>query len=172
MADWNKMAENYKNKYKDFAPEGRYAAKIDSIEVHEVGSNGSIAQDFKFMDGEVYAFPKATHWLSFKNDDWRMWHNKCLFELLGLSEDIAKKTVESCEKGSKDATVKAYAAAYEKLATKHPEVNIDVWQEGKYARAEFADSSVRMSSKDDDKKSNPLEGSEEIVIEEDELPFD
>ena len=168
MTDWNSMAEEYKPKYKEYAKNGTYKVKLDEVEIHEVGQNGSIAQDFKFQDSEQYKFPKATHWLSFKNDKWRMWHNKCLFQLLGLSEDVAKKTVDSCEKGSKEDTVKAYSAAYAKLASKHPEVEIEVYPDGKWSRSDFTDGSVRMG-KTEKKQSDPLDGAEPLEM--DDFPF-
>lgn len=146
--NWDELENQYGSKYKDYAPEGEHEAVISEIKIHEVGQKGSIAQDFIFSDSDKYAFPKVTHWLSFKNDGWRKHHNKCLMVLLGATEDQAKKAVDACEsKEGKDNIVKAYADTYKRLASKHPKVVIDVWQDGKYKVAEFVDSQVRMSHK-------------------------
>ena len=146
--DWNNLNTQYQPKYKEYAPAGTHKVKVAEVYIHEVGTKGSIAQDFKFEDSDEFAFPKATHWLSFKEgkDNWRQYHNKCLMVLLGASEDAAKKAVEMCEsKGDKENIVKAYIDAYKRLAAKKPSVEIEVWQDGKYKVAEFTDGSVRMS---------------------------
>lgn len=175
--DWGKL-ESELGGFKDYAPAGLYKAKLDSVEIHEVGSNGSVAQDFKFADNENYAFPKATHWLSFKNEGWRQLHNMKLMVVLGASEENAKKAVEACEsKGDKENIIKAYQQAYERLAKKSPEVEIEVWQDGKYSRSDFTNGSVRMSRPGDDKpqkddSTDILSGAEDVTAEENvDLPF-
>lgn len=154
QTDWDALGEQYANKYKDYAKPGTYKVRISEVKIHEVGTNGAIAQDFIFAETDVQ-YPKATHWLTFKSgkDGWRKYHNKMLMMLLGASEEGAEKNIDACEaKTNKDAIVKAYQDAYKRLAAKNPEVEIDVWQEGKYGRAEFADSTVRMSRPDEDRK--------------------
>lgn len=144
--DWNSINEQFTPKYKDYAPAGTHTVRLAEVEIHEVGTKGSIAQDFKFEDDDQYAYPKATHWLSFKNDSWRQYHNKSLMVVLGVSEEQAKKAVEVCEsKSGKEEIVKAYIDAYKRIAAKHPKVEIEVWQDGKYKVAEFTDGSVRMN---------------------------
>ena len=99
--------------------------------------------------------------------------------VLGASKDAAQKAVDMCEgKSGKDAIVKAYEQTFNKLVSKKPEVEIEVYTErnqsnGKdYARAEFTDRSVNMNngSKKEDKapEESPLEGAEEIDLD---LPF-
>lgn len=168
--DWDKLAKDNERKYKDYAPAGRYTVKIGSVEHCEVGTNGSIAQKFKPLDDENYAYPKLTHWLSFKNEDWRKWHNKELMVILGASEENARKAVDVCEgKGDKEKIKEAYQQTYERLLQKAPSVEIEVWSDGQYSRGDFTDGRVRMSHQDDKPYEAPLVGAEEVS--EDDLPF-
>ena len=176
--NWGEAEEKAGGQFKDYAPSGVYKVKVVSVDHHEAGKNGSIAQDFKFAEDENYQYPKVTHWLSFKNDNWRFIHNRSLMMLFGISKDDAQKAVEICEsKGNKDAIVKTYQQTYEKLLKKQPEVEIEVWPDGKYSRADFTSNSVRMSHPDDEpyKKSDDImDGAEEVSLETDEmgeLPF-
>ena len=135
--------------FKDYAPAGFYKVKVIGINIHEVGTNGSIAQEFEFAESDDYQYPNATHWLSFKNDNWRFIHNRSLMILLGATKEDAQKAIESCEsKGSKENIAKAYQQTYERLLKKKPEVEIEVWQQGKYSRADF-NNSVRLNRPDD-----------------------
>lgn len=172
--DWEVARQMAGNNFKDYAPSGVYTVKVEGIVIHEVGTNGSVAQDFKFAETDQYQFPKATHWLSFKNDNWRVWHNKCLMELLGASEDAAKKAVETAEdKSSKEDKIKAYTAIYERLLAKKPEVEIEVWQDGKYGRADFTNTAVRMSRPEQQPQQTEvadLGGAQEVSLDID-LPF-
>ena len=152
--DWRVLEEEMKGGFKDYAEDGVYKVKCDSIEVKEVGKNGSIIMKFGFEEGDV-KYPTADHWLSFKNEKWRKWHNRCLMVVLGASAENAEKTVDVCEgKGDKDSIVKAYESTYKKLLAKKPEVEIEVFTEGKYARAEFTDRSVAMPHDDKETKAS------------------
>lgn len=151
MTDWKALAEEQGPKFKPYAADGKYTAKVADVEFREVGTNGSVAAEFKFEETDDYQFPKATHWLSFKNDNWRKWHFKCLLETLGVATANAEKAIDACEsKTEKDAKVKAYEQTFEKAANRHQEVDIEVFTElnesnGKeYARAEFLDQNVAM----------------------------
>ena len=174
--DWgnikNEMGGN--SNYKVYAPVGKYKAKCIGVEFKEVGTNGSIIQKFEFEDGE-YKYPTADHWLSFKNDHWRLWHNKCLMVVLGASEENAKKAVEVCEsKNKKEDIVKSYEQAYSKLLSKKPEVEIEVYSDGKYSKTEFMDGRVAMphenvEQKDDDVAPTDIPDDDEITM--DDIPF-
>lgn len=165
--DWNNIQSEMGGDYKSYAPDGNYKTKCIGVELKEVGNNGSIVQKFQFEDGE-YAYPTADHWLSFKNDSWRVWHNKCLMVVLGASEENARKAVEVCEgKEKKEDIVKAYQQAYDKLLAKKPEVEIEVYTDGKYSKTEFADGQVAMPH-----DSKPAESSESVVEDEDEFTLD
>lgn len=149
--NWDDIEKNAGGDFKDYAPDGKYEAKLDSVDVREVGTNGSIAVEFILAEDDRYQYPKITHWLSFKNDNWRRWHFKQIFAVLGLTDEQAKKTIEVCEdKGDKDAIVKAYESAFKKVAQKHPSIELDVFTEHNdandkdYARGEFRDSRVAM----------------------------
>lgn len=173
--NWGEAEEKAGNQYKDYAPSGVHKVKVAGVNHHEVGTNGSIAQDFEFLEDDNYQYPKVTHWLSFNNDNWRFIHNRQLMMLFGASKENAQKAIEVCEgKGNKDAIVKAYQQTYERLLKKQPEVEIEVWPDGKYSRADFTNSSVRMSHPDDEpyeKKSDVISEGEEITIDQDDLPF-
>ena len=170
--NWDELASNYNN-FKDYAPAGVHKAKVASVE-NRSASTGTVWQEFKFEDSDKYAFPKVSHPLSNKNANWRAWHWKCLFELLGATEENAKKAVESCEgKGNFDQICEAYQNAMNRLVAKHPEVEIEVWADGQYSRADFNDR-VRMSRPDDEPRqskstSDPLEGA--VEINDSDVPF-
>lgn len=178
MLDWDKIQEESGSKFKAYYADGKYKAKCDDVEIKEVGDKGSVIMKFHFAETDEAQFPTADHWLSFKNDSWRAWHNKCLMVVLGASEDNAKKAVEICEgKSSKEDKVKAYEQTYKKLLAKKPEVEIEVFTENNYARAEFTDRSVAMPHDNEPQKEapkddiidNPIEGAEEINL--DDMPF-
>lgn len=143
--DWDKLEQDNKSTtYTEYAKPGIHKVKVDRMELRTV-STGSIAQEF-FFEEDSYKYPKVTHWLSFKNDAWRVWHNKQILELFGVASDSAKKLIENAEsKGDKEAVAKAYQAMYDKVINgKQPEVEIEVWADGKYNRADF-NAYVRMA---------------------------
>lgn len=165
--NWENLENDY-NKFKNYASEGTYTVKCDGVEIKEVGANGSVVMKFHFEDTDVQ-YPTADHWLSFKNDNWRQWHNRCLMIVLGASEDAAKKAVETCEgKDDKEAITKAYEMMYKKLLAKKPTVKIDVFQDGKYTRADFNDRSVAMPRDNEQpkKSADPMDGAEDFTDEE------
>lgn len=182
VINWDDVQEKAGGNFKNFYEDGDYTVKCDGVEIKEVGTNGSIIMKFHFEEGKDGQYPTADHWLTFKEgkDNWRQWHNKCLMQVLGASEDAAKKGVEMAEsKEGKENVVKGYEACYKKLLTKKPEVKIEVYTEvnpnsGKeYARAEFKDRSVNMNngSKKEDKKPTETIVEEGEEIELDSLPF-
>ena len=147
--DWKKVEEDAGSKYKNYAKPGIYKVKCVDIDIREVGTNGSVAQDFIFEEDDQYQYPKATHWLSFKNDSWRQWHNRQLMIVLGSSESTAEKAIDKIESlGDKEKIMKGYETAYKSLLKKKPEVEIEVFPDGKYSRAEFTDDRVAMPHDD------------------------
>lgn len=159
--DWNSVQENAGGNFKNFYEDGDYTVKCDGVEFKEVGTNGSIAMKFHFEEGENGKYPTADHWLSFKNESWRQWHNKCLMVMFGATDEAAKKAVEMAEsKSGKENIIKGYEACYKKLLAKKPEVKIEVYtttnpSNGKqYAAAEFKDRSVAMPHGDDNKQAD------------------
>lgn len=176
--DWDALESEMGGNFKNFADDGVHKAKCNSIEIKEVGTNGSVIMKFGFEETDDVQYPTADHWLSFKNDKWRQWHNKCLMVVLGATEDGARKAVEMAEsKSGKDNIVKGYEACYKKLLAKKPEVDIEVYTENNYACAEFKDRTVAMPHGNElakeEKEDSPLAGAEDASgeIEMNDLPF-
>ena len=173
--DWDKIQEESGSKFKAYFADGKYTAKCDDVEIKDVGTNGSTIMKFHFEETPEAQYPTADHWLSWKNDSWRAWHNKCLMVVLGASEENARKAVDICEsKNDKANKIKAYEQTYKKLLAKKPEVEIEVYTENTYARAEFTDRTVAMPhddepQKEEPKDSSPIAGAEEIEMTD--LPF-
>ena len=178
MINWDKIEEDYSPKFKEYFADGDYTAKCNDVEFKEVGTKGSIIAKFSFKEEDKGKFPTADHWCTFKEgkDGWRQHHMKCLMVVLGASEENARKAVEMCEsKEGKENIVKAYESAFKKLLAKSPSVDIEVYTEGKYARAEFKDRSVAMphdSEKQEESKSESIiEQGEPVDLSDAELPF-
>lgn len=178
--DWSNVQDKAGGNFKSYYADGDYKVKCDGVEIKEAGQNGNYVMKFHFEEDEKGQFPTADHWITFKEgkDAWRQWHNKCLIVVLGATDDAAKKAVEMAEsKSGKDNIVKAYEQVYKKLLAKKPEVEIEVYTENKYARAEFKDRTVAMPHDSESAKENynddPLAGSEDASeeIELDSLPF-
>lgn len=174
--NWDDVQEKAGGSFKNYYADGKYKAKCDGVEIKEVGNNGSVIMKFHFEETDEAQYPTADHWLSFKNDSWRQWHNKCLMVVLGATEDAARKAVEMAEsKAGKDNIIKGYEACYKKLLAKKPEVDIEVYTENTYARAEFLDRSVAMPHGDEapkeSKSDDPIAGAEEVDLSEADLPF-
>ena len=173
--NWDEIEKSAGGEFKDYAPAGVYKVKVESVEIHEIPT-GSVAQDFKFAEDD-YKYPKTTHWLSFKNDNWRCLHQRNLMMVLGATKEAAQKAVEICEsKGGKEAIISAYQQTYDKLLKKKPEVEIEVWKdEGeKYSESDFTHGSVRMNKPGEAKKDSGqliLDQAEPVEMESDELPF-
>ena len=175
--DWDDVQKNAGGNFKNYYADGKYTAKCDGVEIKEVGQNGSVIMKFHFEETDEAQYPTADHWLSFKNDAWRQWHNKCLMQVLGATEENAKKGVEMAEsKSGKENIIKGYEACYKKLLAKKPEVEIEVFTENNYARAEFTDRTVAMPHDDEgqpkptsEDSSSLSEDSEEVDLSE--VPF-
>lgn len=170
--DWDNIESEMGGKYKDYAKNGTYTVKCIGVEIKEVGSNGSVVEKFQFEETNKEKFPTADHWISRKNDNFRAYHQKNLLVALGASEANARLAVEKAEAKDFDYAVKAYETAFTALLKKKPEVEIEVFQDGKYSRAEFTDRSVAMPHGDSDKgasASETLDDGEEIDLSD--IPF-
>lgn len=173
--DWDSVQESAGGNYKNYADDGNYTVKCTGVEIKEVGQNGSVIMKFEFEETDVQ-FPTADHWLTFKEgkESFRQWHSKCLMVVLGASEDAARKAVEMCEsKNGKENIMKAYEQTFNKLTSKKPEVDIEVYTEGDYARAEFKDRSVAFSRNSNTQAKKTDEGilSQGEEVELNDLPF-
>lgn len=157
--DWNTNEEQYKGNFKSYAQDGKYTAKVTSVELKEVGSKGSVVAKFSFQDAEEVQFPTADVFVITSKEGWNMHLNKELFILLGASEENAKRAAETCILGkNKDAQIKALTQVYGKALAKKPEVKIEVYsEEGKdgkfYARADFDTNKVPRSRRSTDPNS-------------------
>ena len=174
--DWAKVEEDAGSKYKNYAKPAIYKVKCVDIEIKEVGSNGAVAQEFIFAEDDQHKYPKATHWLSFKNDSWRQWHNRQLMVVLGSSESTAEKAIDKIEAlGDKEKIMKGYETAYKSLLKKKPEVEIEVFPDGKYSRSEFTDDRVAMPHDDANQSTVDDEITPEDIPEDEidlsEIPF-
>jgi len=172
--NWDEVQEKAGGN-KNYYADGDYTVKCDGVEIKEVGQNGSVIMKFHFEETKEGQYPTADHWLSFKNDAWRQWHNKCLMVVLGASDENAKKAVEMAEgKSGKENIIKGYETCYKKLLAKKPEVKIEVYTDEKgYARAEFKDRNVAMphdnAPQKENKEDDMVEQGEEIDLSD--IPF-
>ena len=165
--DWDDIESKYGGTH--YATEGNYTVKCVDVEIKKVGSNGSIIQKFMFEDNGGIKFPTADHWLGKNNDAFRMHHQKALLVLLGASEANARLAVEKAEAKDLDYAAKAYETAFKALLKKNPEVEIEVYSDGEYYKAEFADRSVAMPHDNVKKANDNAEGEEEIDLSD--IPF-
>lgn len=180
---WEEIEKQDFAQVKSYVESGKFTTTLDKVQAKDATSTGSVPVEFFFKDVEAGSLPKATHWFSVKNVDWRAWHFRKLMELLGSSEADAKKAVSTCEDQSTDEKkVDLYVQAFNRLAQKNTKVEVEVWQEqasnGKfYGRADFTDRSVRMSYPEDAKIANDVPdagadlGAEDAVIDLGEIPF-
>ena len=61
--DWKQVEENNGSKFKNYAKPGIYKVKCIDVDIREVGSNGSVAQEFIFEedDERQYLYPEEFH---------------------------------------------------------------------------------------------------------------
>lgn len=167
--DWNSIDEEFGGDFLPYAEPGVYKVKLCDVEVKPVGAKGNNIVKFIFEEGDV-KYPSADHWMSKDKTNWRIKHMKDLLTVLSGNEENAKKVCEMAEsKNDFDYAAKAYEKAFSTLAKKKPEVEIEVFPDGKYSRAEFTDRRVAMKRDD-----NPLAGAEQLTIEQQDdlvLPF-
>ena len=149
--DWNALAQQYgfgRGAYGN-APEGTYKAVVNGARVGTPSAKGSYPLDFTFADDNdaQVSYPRARYWLSFKNENWRKWQNRCLMMTLGATKAQAQQAVDVVEaKGGAEAIAKAYGETYAKLVAKNPTAAIKVYQNGKYINTTFLGDSVDNST--------------------------
>lgn len=160
--NWDAIEEEYgANDFKQYAPTGKYDVKLGEVEFKQAGSKGNYVVKFKFDESDDYKFPTADHWLVKDKQNWRIKHMKDLMMVLGCTEENAKKACEIAEsKDSFDYAVQGYEKAFTALAKKKPSVEIEIYPDGKYSRAEFTDRRVAMKRDD-----SPLTGAEEVTLD-------
>lgn len=170
--NWDAIDEEFGNSdYKQYAPTGTYEVAFSGVDFKQAGSKGNYVIKFGFEENDKYKFPTADHWLVKDKQNWRIKHMKDLMVVLGASEEDAKKVCELAEaKDSFDYAVRCYEKAFSTRAQKKPMVEIEVYPDGKYSRAEFTDRRVAM--KRDEQKVSDAIGGEVIPTADDlDLPF-
>lgn len=183
VIDWDKVEEENKSQYKEYAPEGNYTTKVKKVELVQSGVKKTPGLQFTFEDTDDYAFPRfgATHWLSFNKDNWRIHHFKELFIVLGLTEKQARDSVQQCEdKEEQSKIVEEYERLFKKaVKEKSGEIEVVVFKrtpDAQYNDCDFADNNVRMNRPEKknkmEKVSDILEvGEEADDIDKSEIPF-
>lgn len=179
--NWEELEKSVSN-FSPIAEVGFHKAKVETIDVRE-SKNGTYWMDFIFADDGT-KFPKISHPISFKNNSWRMVHFKRILVEFGISEEKAKAAIEACEgKKGNDSIVAAYHAAFDRATAKHPEVEIDVFEDDKinpnngrpYMQADFKNPAISFGR--NNKKPAQTSGetildqAEEISGEDLSLPF-
>lgn len=123
--DWDAIEkEANEKKFKDYAENGEYEAKVKSVDVKDYGSGWF---EFQFEEDEV-KYPKLS--VAFFNDDkknYRAHYYKEVMKLLGASEENARKAVDVCEsKSERSSVLKTYGESFSRLISKHPKIKIEV----------------------------------------------
>lgn len=179
--DWDAVEQETGKKYKDYAPEGKYTTKLESVEVKQAGNKGNYVAELTFAETDSLKFPKASYWLSKEKKNWRIHTMKELLTVLSGKEENAKKACEMAEsKDSFDYAVQGYEKALKTLASKHVSVEIEVYFNDRYSSkgtpmndATLAD--PRANNKRTKKKEDPMAGAEEIGLSQedsfDSIPF-
>lgn len=184
--NWDSIRENAGGNFLPYANEGIHKVKIGNIDLRETkNAQGETSYwlDLIPEDTEV-KYPKLSHPISFKNQNWRCWHYMNMLKELGISEEKAKAAVEQAEaKKGNENIVAAYHAMFARAVAKHPEIEIEVFEDDKtnpntgrpYMRADFKNSSLAFGrqSKATPKQGSVLEEGEEVNLEQDglEIPF-
>ena len=170
--DWNKLEEEYKSDFKPYVEDGKYTVVLDSV-TQKTTSGGSIVFEFNFQEDENCQYPKISRFL-FKDEkkNFRMLHYRNIMMVLGAKKEAAQKAVETCEsKANREAIADTYTQTFNRLAQKHPKVELVVTTEtnnGKdYAHGEFADKTVRFSN-----SSNIKQKPADELPSDDEIPLD
>lgn len=183
--DWDAVEKETAKQYKDYAPEGKFTTKLESVEVKQAGTKGNYVAELTFAETDEYKFPKASYWLSKDKANWRIHSMKELLSVLSGSEENAKKVCEMAEsKGSYDYAVQGYEKGLMALAKKGVKVEIEVFFNDRYSSkgtpmndATLAD--PRVNNKGGKKKAetaaDPMAGAEEVDLSQDsnfgEIPF-
>lgn len=127
--DWSEVDKEMGGnaQFKDYAPDGEHAVKLDHVEIRDKENWKSPAVQFFWQEG-TYKYPASTtHWLSIPKPNYRCGHNRNILMALGFDEAKAKQLIEQAEQ-DQDRTklVKAYEALYKRVAERHPAVEIIV----------------------------------------------
>lgn len=184
--NWDSIESENKKEFKDYAANGTYTVALDSVTLKTFDNGGQVFE-FAFEETDTTKYP--LYQKSFFKDEsknFRCYHYRNIMMVLGASKENAQKAVETCEgKANREAIADAYTQMFNRLAQKHPKVEIEVRDKvdrdgnpkvspkGKtYQESELKDPSVYFPSKSKNTKSAdvlPLEG--EITDDDLEVPF-
>lgn len=132
MANWDEIDNEYGNgNFKDYAPNGTHTAKLEKASVIDKENWKSPAVEFTFLEDDAYKYPKSPrHFLSMAKPAWRMHHMRDILMALGMPKETAQKAIETVDDPTnppeRAKMVKGYQAVFDKIAQKHPEVEIIV----------------------------------------------
>lgn len=180
--NWNEIEQNAGGNFKSYAPNGQYKVKLAKAEVKDNPNWKSPMVVFEWTEDDQYTYPKSTaHALSLGNANWRRFHHRNLLMEFGIAKDAAQKAIEVAEKDeNRDVIVKAYQSMYDRIAQRHPEVEIVVRDQIKngvvqrsdkgtaYSEVDFVNPQVATGQRNDNP--NPLDG-ETVELDEEEMPF-
>lgn len=174
--DWDNINSQYEKKYKDYAPEGDYTTKLESVEM-VTAKTGNTGIRFNLKETDDYKFPKyGATFYNTKNESFRQHHMKEIFVVLGMTEEQARKSVEACE--GKTNVMEAYQKLITNFLPRQKEFDVSVFKEkagDKYTTWDFKSSSVRMSHRASSTPTAPADdvfsGGETVEISDDDFPF-
>ena len=173
--NWEELAQQFSfgSHAYDYADEGSYKAVINGVRMGAANQNGTYPFDFTFADDndKQVSFPRARYYLSFKNDNWRKWQNRCLMMALGATKEQAQQAVGNAEdKGTPEAIAKMYSELYTKLASKKPVVAIKVFMNDKYKNTTLVGDAIDNSTSSKNKPTKTEETKvEEMVAQSEEV---
>lgn len=180
--NWDEVNSQYSGNFKPFVEDGKFTVKLEKVELGKVTPTGSYPLNFLFQEEKEVQFPKLTEWISFKQgkDNWRYHRMSQLMQFFKKSETDAHNGVEFAEsKGSNEGIAKGYLDCFNRIASLHPEVQIEVSTEvtngKKYARSDWADKTIRMGSSN--KATTQVtgavlnQGETATVVSSDDVPF-
>lgn len=182
--DWAAAEQAAKGNFTPYAEPGFYKAKVAKVDAR-VSKNAQGGEtywlEFNFEEGDV-KFPKLSHPISFKNQNWRVWHFMTMLKEFGISEDKAKQAIQNAEnKGKEDSIVSAYVDMFER-ASKKNEIEIEVFEDTKlnpntgkpYTRVDFKNKQLAFGRErtTTSTQSSILDGAEELEGNDlEEIPF-
>lgn len=180
--NWDEVNSQYSGNFKPFVEDGIFKVKLEKVELGKLTPTGSYPLNFFFQEKKEVQFPKLTEWISFKQgkDNWRYHRMSQLMQFFKKSETDAHNGVEFAEsKGSNEGIAKGYLDCFNRIASLHPEVQIEVSTEvtnGKeYARSDWADRTIRMgnSNKATTQVAGVVlnQGETATVVSSDDVPF-
>lgn len=126
--DWNAVdnasgSQNFKN----YAPTGEYTVKLAKATMVDRQGWKAPAIEFEWQEDDKYKYSKSPrHFLSLENKYFRLHHVRSILEAFGLTRENAKKLLESAETDDREQLVKNYQELFNKVAQKHPSVDVIV----------------------------------------------